>query len=57
MQISFYESQCEEFDNIHTFLTLNEWNSSENKSDEFFQASLNNMMKFQNSAENEEEVV
>ena len=58
--MSFYESQCEEFDPIHTLLTLNESSSSENKSDGFFQASLNNMMEFenmQNNAENDKVVV
>ena len=54
---SFCESQCQDFDNIHTLLTLNESNNSKNESDVFFQASQNNRTEFanniQNNAENE----
>ena len=54
---SFCDSRCQDFDNIHTLLTLNESNNSKNESDVFFQASQNNRMEFanniQNNAENE----
>ena len=54
---SFCESRCQDFDNIHTLLTLNESNNSKNESDVFFQASQNNRTEFanniQNNAENE----
>ena len=54
---SFCESRCQDFDNIHTLLTLNESNNSKNESDAFFQASQNNRTEFasniQNNAENE----
>ena len=54
---SFCESRCQDFDNIHTLLTLNELNNSKNESDGFFQTSQNNLMEFvnniQNNAENE----
>ena len=33
---SFCKSRCQNFDNIHTLLTLNKSNSSKNESDEFF---------------------
>ena len=54
---SFCESRCQDFDNIHTLLTLNESNNSKNESDVFFQALQNNRTEFanniQNNAENE----
>ena len=54
---SFCECRCQDFNNIHTLLTLNESNNSKNESDEFFQASQNNLTEFvnniQNNAENE----
>ena len=43
---SFCEYRCQDFDNIHTLLTLNESNSSKKEFHEFFQASQNNMTEF-----------
>ena len=51
----FCESRCQDFDNIHTLLTLNELNSSKNESDELLQASQNNLTEFENNIQNNAE--